>query len=77
MAVVGNHLLWHSSHGTAQGVSIFLQPTNFYTLLIYQEEIDTTKKNIQNVFLIKFNSNVTLNGLDVQIELKKKMFSSI
>lgn len=42
----------------SQGVSRFLQPTNFYTLLVHQEENDTTEKNIQNVFLIKFNSNV-------------------
>lgn len=59
MVVSGDHLLWHSFCGKSQSVSRFLEPTNFYTILLtHQKENDTIEKNIQNVFLINFNSNV-------------------
>lgn len=59
----------------SQGISRFLQPTNFYTLLlIHHEETDTTEKNTQNVFLVKFNSTIETERFGFTDRIKKKSF---
>lgn len=57
---------------------MFLQPSNFYMLLlIYHEEDNTTKENIQNTFLINLNSKVETESFGFAGGIKKNILHLI